>query len=261
MHAACHPYQVIIDAGVRGIWYLLRIAMKKIKLIHILLAILACAVATIPFRFEIRNWLRGGRTVAQRLEEFGPVVRTRLIPRFDSAGVAYPPDKLVLVGLKEERCLDVWGASAGQKPRFLYRYAVTAASGKTGPKLREGDRQVPEGLYKIESLNPNSAYHLSLRVNYPNEFDRDKGRQDGRNNLGGDIMIHGSNVSIGCLAMGNEVAEDLFVLAADTGLDNIAVILSPVDFRRKELPETIEELPDWMPELYEIIKAELSLLI
>ena len=74
-------------------------------------------------------------------------------------------------------------------------------------------------------------------------------------------MIHGRNVSIGCLAMAAEAVEDLFVLAADTGLDNISVILSPVDSRSKELPEAIEVLPDWIPELYEIIEAELTQLI
>ncbi len=70
-------------------------------------------------------------------------------------------------------------------------------------------------------------------------------------------MVHGSNVSIGCLAMAAEAVED----AADTGLDNISVILSPVDSRSKELPEAIEVLPDWIPELYEIIEAELTQLI
>lgn len=71
-------------------------------------------------------------------------------------------------------------------------YPILAASGSIGPKLRESDMQVPEGVYQIESLNPNSQFHLSLRVNYPNEFDREQARIDGRAQLGGDIMIHGS---------------------------------------------------------------------
>ena len=76
--------------------------------------------------------------------------------------------------------------------------------------------------------------------------------------LGGDIMIHGSSVSVGCLAMGNEAAEDLFVLAADTGLTNVTVIIAPVDFRRgKEVPKVIK-LPEWTSTLYRQIKAELA---
>jgi hypothetical protein len=61
----------------------------------------------------------------------------------------------------------------------LKTYPILAGSGTLGPKLVEGDGQVPEGLYRVESLNPNSSFHLALRVNYPNEFDRAKGKLDG----------------------------------------------------------------------------------
>jgi murein L,D-transpeptidase YafK len=131
-------------------------------------------------------------------------------------------------------------------------------SGVLGPKLKEGDMQVPEGLYKVESLNPNSLYHLALRVNYPNSQDRLWGKQDGRSELGSDIMIHGKTCSIGCLAMGDEAAEDLFVLAAETGIDNVTIILSPVDFRTQGLPEKKPALPPWAGALYDAIKTELE---
>lgn len=126
-----------------------------------------------------------------------------------------------------------------------------------GPKLRYGDFQVPEGFYRIESLNPNSAFHLSLRVNYPNRFDRAQAQSEGRTGLGGNIMIHGSNVSIGCLAMGDEAAEDLFVLASQTGRENIRLILSPVDFRQGDVPAD-EKRPAWVSALYREIKTALS---
>jgi len=142
----------------------------------------------------------------------------------------------------------------------LRDYPIRGMSGTLGPKLREGDRQVPEGLYRVESLNPNSRYHLALRVNYPNDHDRRRGREDGRTALGSDIMIHGNTCSIGCLAMGNEAAEDLFVLAAETGVENIAVILSPVDFRARDLPADTPLLPPWAGELYAAIRQELHAL-
>jgi murein L,D-transpeptidase YafK len=126
--------------------------------------------------------------------------------------------------------------------------------------LREGDRQVPEGIYPIESLNPNSSYHLSLRVGYPNAFDRAQAANEGRKNLGGDIMIHGKSVSIGCLAMGDEAAEDLFVLAADTGLQNIKVVLSPMDFRTGAAVPKTAKLPDWTEGLYNQIRSEMAAL-
>ncbi len=82
---------------------------------------------------------------------------------------------------------------------------------------------------------------------------------DGKStNPGGDIMIHGSNASIGCLAMGDEAAEDLFILAAETGIDRISVVLSPVDFRKRVCPEVTHPLPEWTDVLYEQIKEELS---
>jgi murein L,D-transpeptidase YafK len=163
----------------------------------------------------------------------------------------------VLVGLKQERLLEVW-VSQESGPKLLKTYPILAASGKAGPKLRENDMQVPEGIYEIESLHPNSAFHVALRVGYPNSFEKAKARIDNRNELGSDIMIHGSRASIGCVAMGDEAAEELFVLAADVGIKNVELVLCPVDFRVRELPQDTPGLPDWAPELYALIKQELA---
>ena len=233
----------------------------KMKRIHILFAILVLVICAIPFRTKLRRpvvaviqVLRGKKTVADRVEQFGLAVRARLAPDFERISVAYPPAEITLVGLKEDNLLEVW---VSDPPKHLKTYPILGASGVLGPKLREGDMQVPEGLYRIESLNPNSMYHLALRVNYPNQFDKTKGKADGREDLGCDIMIHGKDCSIGCLAMGDEAAEELFVLAAQTGIDNISVILTPVDFRIQELPVHMPEVPEWTPELYASIKQEL----
>jgi murein L,D-transpeptidase YafK len=141
---------------------------------------------------------------------------------------------------------------------LIKTYPVLAASGAAGPKLREGDNQVPEGLYRISLLNPNSRFHLSLRVNYPNEFDRNMAALDGRTRLGGDIMIHGNAVSIGCLAIGDEGAEDLFVLAARTRLEHLNVIIAPLDLRRRKAPAKNEKTPRWVEQLYGNIRDEIN---
>jgi hypothetical protein len=201
--------------------------------------------------------LRGEKTVADRLVEFGDAARGRLAADFARVGVVYPPTRIVLVGLKQERRLEVWLVQ-GPGPRLLKTYPILAASGKAGPKLREYDMQVPEGVYEIESLHPNSAFHVALRVGYPNSFEKAKARIDNRNELGSDIMIHGSRASIGCVAMGDEAAEELFVLAADVGIKNVELVLCPVDFRVRELPQDTPGLPDWAPELYALIKQELA---
>jgi hypothetical protein len=231
----------------------------------VLIAVLVFPLLTLVFWFywgtvRMRNMSNDSpkKTVEERLQQFGPQTRARLKTFFDAAHVSYPPARLTLVGLKEEKTLEVYAAGINQTLTFIHSYPVLAASGDIGPKLKEGDRQVPEGLYSIESLNPNSAYHLSLRINYPNTFDRHHAQAEGRSNLGGDIMIHGGAVSIGCLAMGDDAAQDLFVLAADTGITNINVILSPVDFRKVKTVPPSDKLPAWTDALYQSIKSNLN---
>lgn len=238
----------------------------------LLLALLAAATGVLLLAGPARGALRQAvavagprRTVAERLEQYGPAARARLTPRFAAVGVPYPPARLALVGLKAEKRLELWAAPAGRDAplRHVHDYPILAASGGPGPKLREGDRQVPEGLYAIESLNPNSRFHLSLRVSYPNAFDRTMAARDGRTRLGGDIMIHGSSVSIGCLAMGDPAAEELFTLAADTGLGNTRVILAPCDLRTLAPPAAASAphgLPPWYPQLCASVRQALRAL-
>lgn len=209
-------------------------------------------------RAALESRPRRKKNVSGRLKEHADAVHARLHPRFESAGVNYPPASVLLVGLKQERLLEVYARDGGGEFALVCSYPVLGASGSAGPKLREGDLQVPEGVYAIDELNPNSSFHLSLRVAYPNDFDRQKGQEEGREELGGDIMIHGGDSSAGCLAMGDEAAEDLFVLAADCGCGNLRLILSPVDFRRRGLPLSCWTLPAWTEELYAEIRKELA---
>lgn len=169
------------------------------------------------------------RTVEQVVRALGPSVDLRLRPFFWKAGVPYPPRELALRAFKGEKRIDIYAAGPAGNLRFIRSFPILAASGTSGPKKREGDLQVPEGFYRIELLNPNSRFHLSLRVNYPNAEDIALAKSEGRDltTLGGDIMIHGGEVSIGCLAMGDPVSEELFVLVAKTGLDRTRLRISP----------------------------------
>lgn len=199
-------------------------------------------------------------TVEERVAQFGPAARARMQPYFAAAGVAYPPKRVTFVGLKAEQRLELYATGADGALRFLRSYPVLAASGVLGPKLREGDSQVPEGFYRIDSLNPNSQFHLSLRIDYPNADDRRHADEDGRSDLGGAIMLHGNAVSVGCLALGDPASEELFVLAAAVGLPNIRVILSPIDFRRSQLSPGYAPAPSWVRALYDEIRAALTAL-
>lgn len=199
--------------------------------------------------------LTGGRTVAEAISEHGDDAVARLKPHFDRARVSYPPGRLALIALKEEKVLELW---AWQDTWILvHRYPILAASGTAGPKLREGDRQVPEGFYSVSGLNPNSSFHLSIKLNYPNAFDRASARADGRVNLGGDIFIHGKAVSIGCIAIGDEAIEEVFCIVAGVDRSAVQVIVAPYDFRRR--PARVgPDSPPWLPGLYEEIQTRLS---
>jgi hypothetical protein len=199
---------------------------------------------------------QGLHTIEDRYKEYQRKVERRLGPYFEAAGVPYPPTFLELIAVKDEKVLQVYASSTGPL-RLIRSYSILAASGTAGPKLREGDRQVPEGVYGIEKLNPNSAYHLALRVAYPNQFDLDQAKTDGRTDLGNDIMIHGSDKSAGCLAMGNEAIEDLFILGDDVGASRIKLIITPTDFRKtNKLPADTKIYP-WSDALYDHIKKDL----
>lgn len=205
--------------------------------------------------------LVGGYTVADRLEQYADKVSSQLNAAFSQQGISYPPKHLAVLAFKDTNILQLYAKNSDmQNWQLVKTYPIVKASGVLGPKLQEGDKQVPEGIYQSESLNPNSRYHLAIRVNYPNEFDRQMAQLDGRINLGGDIMIHGSSSSVGCLAMGNDAAEELFVLAALAGNNPMKIIIGPTDFRTKAVDglAIAGKTPRWRAELYQHIRQELS---
>ena len=190
------------------------------------------------------------------LERHGPRARARWQPFVASAGLAYPPEELALLGFKRERRLEIWGRRADGAWARIDAIAILAASGGDGPKLRQGDLQVPEGLYRLIAFNPNSRFHLSMMVDYPNADDLTVAAADGRFDLGGDIFIHGGAKSIGCLAIGDRPIEDLFVLVADVGIERVQVILAPRDPRGGIPLAAVPGLP-FTADLYARIQAAL----
>jgi murein L,D-transpeptidase YafK len=131
---------------------------------------------------------------------------------------------------KKESILEVWIRSKTEY-KHLKDYPVCAYSGYLGPKLKEGDRQSPEGFYKIKKhhLNPNSKFHLSFDLGYPNKYDRVHER------TGSFLMVHGNCVSIGCYAMTDEKIEEIYELvesALDKGQKYVQVHIYP--FRMTE---------------------------
>ncbi len=130
---------------------------------------------------------------------------------FRHVGAAWPVQNLFLRAFKRERVLEVWARGGADRGRVLvWSFPLCAGSGGLGPKRREGDAQIPEGIYRIERFNPWSRFHLSLGLNYPNPQDRARA---GADNPGSDIFIHGDCVSIGCLAIEDDPIERLYLVS------------------------------------------------
>ena len=194
------------------------------------------------------------RTIREVVRNTGPSAEERLRPYFASAGVPHPPPEITLVALKAERRLELW-APGPRGWRLVRFWKVLAASGGPGPKLREGDRQVPEGAYRIDAMNPNSKFHLSMRIDYPNARDRAQAAREGRTNLGGEIFIHGGAASIGCIAIGDSAIEELFVLVARVGPQRANVLVAPHDLRRRPAPA---DPRPWVVDLYADLTRRLA---
>ena len=134
--------------------------------------------------------------------------------RVKKAGLPFPPREIFLRAFKQEAVVEAWAREDTSGAfRLVASYAVTASSGVLGPKRREGDNQVPEGFYKINVFNPKSLFHLSMGLDYPNAADLVHADQE---QPGTDIYIHGGAQSIGCLPLGDEAIEELYLLAFET---------------------------------------------
>ena len=112
---------------------------------------------------------------------------------------------------KKEAEFEIWKMKPDGQYTLLRTYPMCRWSGQLGPKVREGDRQVPEGFYKITpgQMNPNSAYYLSFNVGYPNAYDR------AWNHDGGSIMVHGACSSAGCFSMTDKQIDEIYAVARD----------------------------------------------
>lgn len=150
---------------------------------------------------------------------------------------------LYIRAFKTEKQLELWiQAKPNQKFTLYHTYPVVRASGRLGPKRKENDGQVPEGYYVVDRFNPKSRFHLSLGINYPNASDL---KRSDPKKPGSDIFIHGSNVSIGCLAMGNSAIEEIYAIAevARKSPYKINVDIFPYRMNNQNLKKYSTEFP------------------
>ena len=192
------------------------------------------------------------RTVEQVANACREKTEQRFASVLQNNDLPFPPKNIELLAFKEERKLEIYANKI-----LLHTYNFTAYSGKRGPKTKEGDRQIPEGIYGVEYLNPNSKFHISIKINYPNERDLTRAKNAGIENVGSDIFIHGKDLSIGCIAIGDAYIEELFTLVAMTGTENVRVLIFPNDARKNGKFLPCEVCPADVDELYTELKREL----
>ena len=155
---------------------------------------------------------------------------------FESKAIEYPSNNIFIRIFKSEALLEVWAIdNSTNKYKIVKTYDVCSLSGKLGPKRKRGDLQIPEGFYYISHFNPASNFYLSLKVNYPNKSDRILGyKQD----LGGDIFIHGNCVTIGCVPITDEFIKEIYWMAVQAkanGQNKIPVHIYPAKLENSKM--------------------------
>jgi murein L,D-transpeptidase YafK len=136
---------------------------------------------------------------------------------------------IYLRAFKHESLLEVWAKNKKEEQYILIKtYNICAKSGSLGPKRKQGDGQVPEGFYEISAFQPQSNFHLALKVGYPNKSDWLKTKSQ---DPGGDIMIHGNCVTIGCIPIQDNPIEELYVLCVEAKNRNSVIHSDIYPFR------------------------------
>ena len=147
---------------------------------------------------------------------------------FEQIKEDYTSFSLFIRVFKKEKKVEAW-VKDRDKDSFvlLHTYDFCATSGSLGPKRKEGDLQIPEGVYQIDHFNPLSNFYLSLGISYPNSSDR---ILSDKQHPGGSIYIHGNCVTVGCIPLTDDKIKELYVLAVEaknSGQDKIVVHIFP----------------------------------
>jgi murein L,D-transpeptidase YafK len=197
--------------------------MKRVIFLTLFIGFTVTAFSQMSFVDYQRNFPR----VASALK----LKEDTLQKQFAKAGLTWPAKQIYVRSFKYDSQLEVWVRNSNKEAFKLFKtYKVCAMAGSLGPKRMQGDYQVPEGFYYVNEFNPKSTYHLSLGLNYPNAADKILSDSI---QPGGDIYIHGSCLTVGCIPIQDAQIEELYILAAQAktaGQDFIPVHIFPVRF-------------------------------
>ncbi len=194
------------------------------------------------FLFSCKSKTHTGSRVEIAQSEYENSLR-KLLRKKD---IDYEQCEIYLRAFKLEETLEVWAKNKSDETfRLMKTYDFCTNSGKLGPKRREGDFQIPEGIYHINRFNPQSRFYLSLGLNYPNTSDlyfADKTQP------GSDIFIHGDCVSVGCIAITDDKIKELYTLANQAQSNGQSIIrtdIFPIQFDNEISVTHLRELADY----------------
>lgn len=188
---------------------------------------------------SLLHWL-GDRLISEREPQFD---RDKLRVDLVAEGFVLGDEAHIRI-FKREKRLELWLKRGGGRYALFRAYDICKFSGDLGPKLREGDRQAPEGFYRVgkAQLNPNSRHHLSFNLGFPNELDRQLGR------TGSALMVHGGCSSIGCYAITDRSVDQVYaVVEAALGNGQDAVDVHVFPFMLTEPLLAAESGNSWQP--------------
>ncbi len=188
---------------------------------------------------SLLHWV-GDRLISERERKFDrDALRADLV-----AGGFVLGDQAHVRIFKREHRLELWLRRSGGSFVLFRSYDICTFSGELGPKLREGDRQAPEGFYRVgrAQLNPNSRHHLAFNLGFPNAYDTQLGR------TGSALMVHGGCSSIGCYAITDHSVDQVYaVVEAALGNGQDAVDVHVFPFALTEAALAAESASSWHP--------------
>lgn len=192
----------------------------RVPILFLALLLLSTSLTSDPLMEKQKTYTR----VREAYQLKGKIVSKNLADH----AIANDSLRIYFRAFKSEKVLELWAKNSSDSVYSLIRdFTICDLSGDVGAKRRARDLQVPEGFYHIAALNPFSKYYLSLKVNYPNASDSIRGV---RGRLGGNIFIHGSCISSGCLAMTDDRIREIYVYCVEAysaGQEEIPLTIYP----------------------------------